>query len=239
NTTLNFGAGTLNVTGNYIQASGTVNLNTGNFNVTGSSTLNGGSTNVNSGSYLSTGAFLLGGGTLANGSGTLNCKADFTLNSGSFTVVNGIAGGTTIFSGTSIQNITGFAGGTSLNNLTLQGGGAGVPKRFTASRTITVANDLIVATTAQVSLASAGATTINVGGNLNYGGLTGGANISSLTFNLTGTGKTINGTALAAPELGLPTLDAGANKTEVVNLLTNPLKLKGGRKDKSRLESTY
>jgi hypothetical protein len=239
NTILNFGSGTLNVTGNYIQLNGTLSINSGTLNVTGTSTLNGGSTNVNSGSYLSTGAFSLGGGTLANGTGTLNSKADFTLSSGSFTVVTGTAGGTTIFSGTITQNISGFAAGTSLNNVTLQGGGAGVPKRFTAGRTITAANDFIVATTAQLSLSSAGATTFNVGGNLNYGGLTGGTNIGSLTLNLTGTGKTINGTSLTAPQLEIPTLDSREVTTEVVNLFTDPLKLKGGRKDRARLESTY
>jgi hypothetical protein len=239
NTTLNFGSGTLNVTGNYIQSSGTLNINTGNFNVTGSSTLNGGSTNVNSGTYLSTGSFGLGGGTLANGTGTLNCQADFTLTTGSFTVTSGIAGGTTTFSGTAIQNIAGFAAGTSLNNVTLQGGGAGVPKRFTAGRVITAANDFTVATSAQISLSSAAATIFNVGGNLNYGGLTGGSNIGSLTLNLTGSGKTINGTALSAPQLDRALVDYGNDKTEVVNLLTDPSKLKGLPKDRRKLESTY
>src|SRR6185369_2165268 len=105
--------------------------------------------------------------------------------------------------------------------------------------TITAANDFIVATTAQVSLSSAGATTFNVGGNLNYGGLTGGTNIGSLTLNLTGTGKTINGTALTAPQLEIPTLDSREVNTEVMNLFTDPLKLKGARKDRARLESTY
>ncbi|HEY6231270.1 MAG TPA: C25 family cysteine peptidase [Pyrinomonadaceae bacterium] len=237
NTTLNFGSGTLNVTGNYIQLNGTLNINSGSLNVTGASTLNGGSTNVNSGTYLSTGAFSVSGGTLANGTGTLTCKADFTLSSGSFTVVTGTSGGSTVFSGTTTQNITGFAGGTSLNNLTLQGGGAGVPKRFTAGRSIVAANDFIVATTAQISLSAASATTIDVGGNLNYGGLTGGANIASLTLNLTGASKTINGTALTAPQLERPNPDT--QETQVVNLFTDPVKLRGGRKDKARLESTY
>lgn len=239
NTTLNFGSGTLNVTGNYIQSNGTLNINTGNFNVTGTSSLNGGSTNVNSGAYLSTGAFSVGGGTLANGSGTLNCKADFTLTSGSFTVVAGASGATTIFSGTAIQNIAGFTGGTSLNNVTLQGGGAGVPKRFTAGRTITAANDVVVATSAQISLSSAGATTINIGGNLNYAGVTGGANIGSLTLNLTGTNKTINGTLVSAPQLGGPTFELANDKTEVVNLITDPAKFRGVPKNKIQLENTY
>jgi hypothetical protein len=239
NTTLNFGAGTLNVTGNYIQSGGTLNINSGNFNVTGASTLNGGSTNVNSGTYLSSGAFTLSGGTLATGTGTLNCKSDFSLTSGSFTVTSGIGGGTTIFSGTTIQNIAGFAGGTSLNNVTLQGGGAGVPKRFTANRVITAANDLIVATSAQISLTAATATVFNVGGNLNYGGLTGGSNIGSLTLNLTGSGKTINGTALSAPQLDRTLVDYGDDQTEVVNLLTDAGKVRGLPKDRSKLESTY
>jgi hypothetical protein len=239
NTTLNLGSGSLNVTGNYIESSGTLNINTGNFNVTGSSTLNGGSTNVNSGTYLSTGSFGLGGGTLANGTGTLNCKSDFTLTTGSFTVTSGTAGGTTIFSGTAIQNIAGFAGGTSLNNVTLQGGGAGVPKRFTANRVITAANDFIVATSAQISLTSATATVFNVGGNLNYGGLTGGSNIGSLTLNLTGTGKTINGTALSAPQLDRTVTDYGDDKAKVVNLLTDASKIKGLPKDRTKLENTY
>jgi hypothetical protein len=239
NTTLNFGSGTLNVTGNYIQSNGTLSINTGNLNVTGTSTLNGGSTNVHSGTYLSTGAFALGGGTLANGTGTLNCKGDFTLTTGSFTVVTGTAGGTTIFSGTTTQVIAGFSGGTSLNNLTLQGGGAGVPKRFTAGRTITAANDLIVATTAQVALSAASATTLNVGGNLVYGGVTGGANIGSLTLNLTGTNKTINGTSLSAPVSKLTALDNSTLTTETVNILTDPNKYRGVPKDRTRLESTY
>jgi hypothetical protein len=239
NTTLNFGSGTLNVTGNYIQLNGTLSVNAGGLNVTGTSTLNGGTTNVNSGIYLSTGAFTLGGGTLANGTGTLNCKADFTLTTGSFTVTTGVAGGTTVFSGTAIQNIAGFAGGTALNNITLQGGGAGVPKRFTANRPISAANDFIVGTSAQLALTSATATVFNIGGNLNYGGLTGGANISSLTLNLTGSGKTINGTALSAPQLDRNLVDYGDDKTEVINLLTDPRKVRRLPKDRSKLESTY
>ena len=235
NTNLNLGSGTLNVTGTYIQANGAVNLNTGNFNVTGNSNLNGGSTNVNSGVYLSTGAFALNGGTLANGSGTLNCKANFTLSSGTFSVVTGPAGATTIFSGTAGQAISGLAGGTSLNNLTLQGGGGA--KTFTAGRTITAANDFTVATTAQVALSAASATTINVGGNLSYGGLTGGANIGSLTLNLTGTGKTINGSALSMPQAGA--LAPGDVKTETVNLLTDPRTHARVPKNKVRLDSTY
>jgi len=238
NTTLNFGSGILNVNGNYIQSNGTVNINTGSLNVTGASTITSGTTNINSGTYVSTGAFTVNGGTLANGTGTLNCKADFTLSSGSFTVTAGTSGGTTIFSGSASQNISGFSGGTSLNNLTLQGGGAGLPKRFTAGRPITAANDLVVATTAQIALNAATGTTINVGGSLAYGGVTGGANISSLTLNLTGSNKTINGTSLAA------SINPGGSfaqdvNTETVNLYSDPKKYLGMSKDKVKLDNTY
>ncbi|MFN8178070.1 MAG: T9SS type A sorting domain-containing protein [bacterium] len=152
-------------------------------------------------------------GAIDLGTGTLEAKGNFARSAGTFT---GNAG-TTVFSGSAAQAI---GGGVTHNHVIFRNGGAGVAKSLTAGAAFTANGDLTVETTAQLALSAATATTFTVAGNLDYGGVTGGANVGSLTFSLTGAGKTINGsTALArtAP------VSAPA-KVEVVetNLLTDP-----------------
>ena len=72
-------------------------------------------------------------------------------------------------------------------------------------------------------MSTATATTVNVGGNLNYSGVTGGANISSLTLNLTGTGKTIAGAgALRSSKSSRPDLDLDHVRAVEKSFLTDP-----------------
>jgi len=137
--------------------------------------------------------FIQNAGTLNLGSGNMEVKRNFTRSGGTLTP------GTSTVSFTSTvqtQTIDFSAGGTSLNNVLFSGGASGTfTKTFTSGRTLTASGDYTVQTTAQLALSSATSTTHNAGGNLVFGGASGGANMGSLTINLTGTGKTIDGSA--------------------------------------------
>jgi hypothetical protein len=156
---------------------------------------------LDSGSLTLGANYLQTAGTLNEQTGTLDVKGNFSRSGGTFTA----SSGTTILSGAATQTVS---GGANHFNLIMRNGGAGNPKSLTGGTAFTVANDLTVESSAQLALSSATATTVNVGGNLNYSGVTGGANISSLTLNLTGSGKTIAGAgALRGVKPVLPNLD--------------------------------
>jgi hypothetical protein len=125
-------------------------------------------------------------GTIDLGTGTLEPKGNFTRTAGTFT---GNAG-TTLFSGSAAQAI---GGGVTHNHVILRNGGVGFAKILTAGNTFTASGDLSVESSAQLALSAATATTFSVAGNLNYSGVSAGTNVGSLTFSLTGSGKTING----------------------------------------------
>jgi hypothetical protein len=131
------------------------------------------------------------GGTLSVNGGIFDFKKDFTITSGTYTATSGISK----FSATAnSQNIN----GATFYDLLLTGGsGANWTKNLIGGNSYTVSNDFTVQTSAILSLSTATATTFNLAGNLVYGGAAGGTNLSSLTLNLTGTGKTINGSATA------------------------------------------
>lgn len=191
NVTLNMNGNTLTVGGTHTQTGSTVNCNTGTLSVAGFTVLSGGTLNANSGTMLAMGNFTLSGGAVALGTGTLEVRGAFLRTSGTFTADTG----TTVFSGSATQSI---GGGVTHNNLVMRNGGAGLPKSLTAAATFATTGDLTVESTAQLALSAATATTMTIAGNLNYSGVTGGANIGSLTFSLTGSGKTINGAAAFA-----------------------------------------
>ena len=156
---------------------------------------------LDSGSLTLGANYLQTAGTLNEQTGTLDVKGNFSRSGGTFTA----SSGTTILSGAATQAVS---GGANHFNLIMRNGGAGNPKSLAAGTAFTVANDLTVESSAQLALSAATATTVNVGGNLNYSGVTGGANISSLTLNLTGTGKTIAGAgALRGVKPVLPDLN--------------------------------
>ncbi|MBS1492016.1 MAG: T9SS type A sorting domain-containing protein [Bacteroidetes bacterium] len=129
-------------------------------------------------------------GVITLGSGTLNVKGNFTKSSGTFTQGTG----TLSLTGTAASQTITFGGSQSLYNLTMSGGSSGgFSKIFTVSQTLTVGNNYTVETTAKLALTAATSTTHNIAGNLVYSGATGGSNIGSLTLNMTGSGKTIDG----------------------------------------------
>ncbi|MBX7045162.1 MAG: T9SS type A sorting domain-containing protein [Ignavibacteria bacterium] len=165
------------------------------------------------------GAFSHTAGTITLGSGTLDCKGDFTRSGGTFT-----SGTSTLtFSGTAAtQNIDFSASGTTVYNIIFGGGDAGgFTKNLTAARTLTVSNDYTVYTTAKLALTAASATAHNISGNLVWGGVAGGTNIGSLTLTLSGTGKTIDGSATDNPQIIKGKKDAHGLFTErVVDLST-------------------
>lgn len=151
-------------------------------------------------------------GTIDLGSGTLDVKGNFTRTAGTYTGNTG----TTAFSGLAAQSI---GGGVTHNHVAFRNGGAGIAKVLTAGNTFAASGDVSVESTAQLALSAATATTFTVAGNLNYSGITGGANLGSLTISLTGTGKTINGSgALARARIQVP------ENVRVVehNFLTDP-----------------
>lgn len=176
------------------------------------------------------GAFSQGGGTLNLGNGTLEVKGDFNKTGGVFTPNTG----TTLFSGTAPQAIN--CSGVTFYNLTLAGGGAGNAKTFTAGSNCTINRGFAVASTAQLALSAATATAFSIGGNLSYGGVAGGANVGSLTFNLTGVGRTIGGAALEAPT-PVQAPDYSRTPVQQVNFLTDAGRFES--KEAVQFENTY
>ncbi len=231
------GTNTLTVNGGLQQGGSVINIGTGALSVTGGVLLAGGSLNANSGTMTVGGGFTLAGATIDLGSGTLDVRGAFTRTSGTFTAGTG----TTIFSGTTAQAI---GGGVTHYNLVLRGGGGGGGKILTVGTTFAVANDMTVESTAMLALSAATATTMSVAGNLYYSGVTGGTNIASLTFSLTGTGKTIAG---AAAKTSPPVIVPNADKIRLVEVdyLTDPAKtelagkLLDDEKPAVALENTY
>jgi len=137
-------------------------------------------------------------GTATLGTGTLEVKGNFTRTAGTFTA----GGGTTAFIGTAAQNI---GGGVTHNHVVFRNGGAPFAKVLSAGAAFTASGDLTVESTAKLALSAATTTTFTVSGNFNYSGITGGANLGSLTINLIGTGKLINGSgALARARIQVP-----------------------------------
>ncbi len=120
-------------------------------------------------------------GTIDLGTGTLDLIRNFTRTAGTFTASTGLLS----LTGTAGQTFSSTSGIT-LNNLTLTNGGG--DKTFTSGQTITIGNNLSVGPLVSMNLSSASATTFNVGGNLIYSPVAAGANIGSLTMNLTNTG---------------------------------------------------
>ncbi len=173
------GTNTLTANGSLSQSGSTTDLGAGAIVAQGAITLSSGTINVTTGSITANGSFTLSGAILNMGAGTLEVKGAFTVSSGAFNAGTS----TTIFSGAAAQAI---GGGVTHYNLILRNGGAGVAKTLTAANTFAVADDLTVESSAQLALSAAAGTTFSIGGNLYYSGLTGGANIASLTFNLTG-----------------------------------------------------
>jgi hypothetical protein len=131
------------------------------------------------------------------GSGTLEVKGSFTRTSGTFTAGTG----TTAFTGSAAQNI---GGGVTHHHVVFRNGGAGIAKVLTAGNTFAASGDWTVESTAQLALSAATATTFTIAGDLHYGGITGGANLGSLTIQLTGTGKAINGSGALARRVQVP-----------------------------------
>ncbi len=206
NVRLNLGAGSLAVNGNLALGGGTVDLGTGTLSVTGTSLVSGGTLLASSGTLvaggtltlsggniqvgagaLRVGSCALSGGNIDLGSGILDVSGSITLSYGYGFVANQ---GTVVFSGAAAQTIPAMP----FFNLTVRNGGAGTPKNFSSS-SYQIAGDLVVESTAQM----AGATDIQLAGNLSYSGLPGGANISSMRIYLTGSGKTLSGAGALRP----------------------------------------
>ncbi|HSN77014.1 MAG TPA: hypothetical protein VL334_18225, partial [Anaerolineae bacterium] len=186
--------------------------------------------NLGSNTLTVNGAYSQDGGTIDLGSGSLEVKGNFSKTGGTFTPNTG----TVLFSGTTAQTLS--CSGVTFYNLNLQNGGAGNAKIFAAGVTCTINNDFTVGSTAQLALSAAAATPFNVGGNLNYGGVAGGANIANLTLNLTGTGKAIGGAALAAPaQVQAP--DYSRTPVQEVSFLTDASRFTS--KEAVQLEKTY
>ncbi len=139
-------------------------------------------------------------GTIDLGTGTLELAGSYVKSGGTLAP----NAGTVLCSGTAGQTVL----AATYYNLTLRSGGAGEPKTLTAEETYTVTNDLTVEGTAQLAVSAATSAIVSVAGNLNYAGIGGGADIGSLTLNLTGTGKTINGASFARPESSIGALPA-------------------------------
>ena len=152
------------------------------------------------------------GGIVNLGSGTLDCKASFKYDGGTFNAMTG----TTIFSGTAVQLIE---GGPQHFHVVFRNGGLGAAKTLASGETFRANGDFTVESTAQLALTSNVSTTFSVFGNLNYGGIQGGANIDRLLISLRGAGKTIN----AAGALPRPRIDVPSNIRVVQhNFFTDP-----------------
>ncbi|WP_423224145.1 beta strand repeat-containing protein [Candidatus Amarolinea aalborgensis] len=220
--------GTSNVTLASASAT-TINVN-GAYAVNNLTLANSITLNLGSNTLTVNGAFSQSGGTIDLGSGTLEVRGDFAKTGGTFTPNTG----TVLLSGAAARAVN--CTGVTFYNLNLQNGGAGNAKTFTAGVTCTINNDFAVGSTAQLALSAATATTFNVAGNLNYGGVAGGANVGSLTLNLTGVGKTIGGAALEAPALA-PAPDYSRTPVQEVSFLTDASRFVS--KDAVQLENTY
>ncbi len=185
-----FGAGSVSVTGATAIQGGTLAITGGSFTAHGAITLTGGAVSLGApGQLVANGTFTLAGGAIDLGTGSLVLDGSFTVTSGTFTA----ATGTTRLAGTGTQTV---GGGVTHWNLVCENGGVANPKRLAAGGAFQVAHDLTVAGTARLELTAATPTTLSVGGSFEYGGLTGGANLGSLTILLTGTG-TLGGATLA------------------------------------------
>jgi hypothetical protein len=232
------------VNGNLTISSGTLDVSASNYGLTvAGNWINNGGFNARSGTVTFNGTTAMSGSSttslnnlvinssksLTAPSGNLNVAGNWT-NNGTFTHNSG----TVTFNGTTAQAIN--CGGGAFYNLSLQSGGAGNAKTYTGGVSCTINNDFTVASTAQLALSTATATTFNVAGNLNYGGVTGGTNIGSLTLNLTGVGKTIGGAALETPaQVQVP--DYSQTPIQEINFLTDASRF--ASKDAVQLENTY
>ncbi len=147
-------------------------------------------------------------GTIDLGSGTHTVKRNFTKSGGTYTAGNS----TTIFDGTA-QAISATGSSTTFNNLTINGG----TKTFTTGATYATSGNLSVAASGVIDLSAATTTTINVGGNLSYSATSGGANLGSLTLNLTN----ISTGAISSLGSGLVTPNIIIASTGVYSLASN------------------
>jgi hypothetical protein len=259
--TLQASSGTLTVTGDYSQqsgsnvqlvggaltvrgyttlAGGTLDLGAGTFTARDYVSIPGGSLNIGSGTFLADSSFGIEGGSVSMTTGTLEVKGGFWRTAGNY-----FAGtGTTLFSGTVAQFI---GGGMTHYNLVLRNGGAGFPKSFQDFVSHTVNNDMTVESTAQMAVSGASTTQLTVWGNFHYSGLTGGTSIANMTLNLAGIGKTVGGsTVLAAAEINSAEAQSAAADVPVVetNFLTDPARARPLGRDLDGkplivLENTY
>lgn len=166
--------------------------------------------NLNATSLTVNGAYNQSSSAVHLGTGTLELRGAFTVSGGTWAAESG----TTLFSGTLAQTIP---AGVTYHNLTLRGGGFGFPKTLAAGATFNVTGNAVVDSVTQVGLSAAVVTTMNVAGNFAWVALPGGANLSSLTVNLTGAGKTI---ASAPSTLEMDVAVAAAASSTLLDSIT-------------------
>lgn len=209
-------------------SSSNVNLNLGSattININGSFAVNdlsiGTNTTLNLGvnTFTVNGAYTQTSSTFDLGSGVLNLVGNFTKSGGTLT---GGTSTTNINGVTQAINATGSP--TTFNNISLSGG----TKTFTTGATYAAAGNVTVAADAVLNLSAVTSTTINVAGNLSYSATVGGANIGSLTLNLTGASNTLTaGIGLVLPNITIASTGVYALATNIEMIAGRTLTVTG------------